>query len=84
MVIASLRREKIISWRVPRVSSIYKIEILTDSNTYNVTSYCIKGSCNPAINPSVGKFELTLANPNDKYTDVFSTGDLVKFFKDFS
>lgn len=84
MVIVSLRREKIISWRVPRVSSIYKIEILTDSNTYNVTSYCIKGSCNPAINPSVGKFELTLANPNDKYTDVFSTGDLVKFFKDYS
>ena len=66
------------------VQSIYKLEIVTSSTTYDVTSYIGKASCTPAINPSVGKFEITLYNPEDKYTDLFSSGDSVKFFKDYA
>lgn len=84
MAITSLRREKIYVWRPPSVSSMYKIEVVTSSDTTNVNAYCEKASFKSTIQPGVGKFEVTILNPNDTFKDKFSPEDTVKFYKDYA
>ncbi len=68
---------------IPTVSSAYKIQVLTSSETYDVNSYCEKASFKSTIQPNIGKFEVSLLNPNDVFKDKFSPEDKVNLKKDY-
>jgi len=81
--VTSIKRARPTIWIPPSVMSIYAIEIETSEGTTDVTGYCEKASFKSTIQPGVGTFEVVLMNPNDKFTDKFSSEDKVKLKKDY-
>jgi len=81
--VTSIKRVRPTVWIPPSVMSAYLIKISTDSQTYEVNKYCEKASFKFPIAPSVGSCDVVLLNPEDKFTDKFSSGDTIELYKDY-
>jgi len=70
-------------WIPPIYNPVYKIEVVTSSNTYDITSIMIEGEYTDGITETIGSFEFKIDNSSEIYTDLFSPYDKVNIYMDY-
>ena len=67
----------------PLYNAIYKLEIVSDSGTYDITDIVIEGEYTNGVTETVGSFSITFDNSKGNYTNTFSIYDKLNIYIDY-
>lgn len=67
----------------PTFSPIYKIEVVTNSRTYDITTPLIEGEYTDGITETIGSFNLNIDNSSGTYTNLFNIYDTINIYMDY-
>jgi len=67
----------------PLYDAVYKIEVISDGTTYDITLDLIEGKYTDGITDTIGDFEFKIQNGGEDYTDIFSVYDEVRVYLDY-
>jgi len=67
----------------PRFTAIVKIQIVTDSNTYDITDFIEDGSWTDGATEGIGSFSFKILDPNKTYSNNVSAYDTIKIYIDY-
>lgn len=85
--ILSLGRPKPIPvyvWIPPTYSPVFKIEIVSQGVSYDVTDIVIEGDYTDGITETIGNFNFKIDNSNQTYSSLFSPYDQIKIYMDYA
>ncbi|MHA1690047.1 MAG: hypothetical protein ACTSU7_00285 [Candidatus Heimdallarchaeaceae archaeon] len=67
----------------PRFSPIYKIEIITDTETIDLTDFLVKGEYTDGITDSIGSFNMQFLDPVNNIIGRVEEFDTIKIYLDY-
>jgi len=70
-------------WIPPVDGSIFKVEVVTSTDTYDVTNFILEGEYTDGITETIGNFSFKIDNSAEQYTDLFSIYDTVKIYMNY-
>ena len=70
-------------WIPPTDGSIYKIEVITNTTTYDVTTNLIEGEYTDGITQTIGEFSFKIDNSAEQYSNIFNIYDTVKVYMNY-
>lgn len=70
-------------WVPPTDGAIFKVEIVTDSTTYDVTDEIIEGEYTDGITETIGNFSFTIDNSVQQYANAFSIYDQLNIYMNY-
>lgn len=71
------------TWIPPIFNPIYKIEIVTSTETVDVTDFVISGEYTDGVTSTIGYFTFTIDNSTQEYTDKFRIYDKINIYLDY-
>jgi len=82
--IVSGRKIRPFVWVPPTNEIEYKIEIVTNSETYDVTENIVEGEYTDGITETIGNFTFTIDNTGQDYTNKFNLYDRIRIYMDYA
>ncbi len=70
-------------WIPPTDGSIYKIEIVTSSQTYDVTDFILQGELIDGVTETIGSFNFEIDNSAQQYANAFSIYDTLNVYMNY-
>jgi len=67
----------------PRFSPIYKIEIVTDTETLDLTNFLVKGEYTDGVTDSIGAFNMRFLDPSNNIIGRVEEFDTIKIYLDY-
>lgn len=67
----------------PKFNPVWKIEVETKSDTYDITDLLKDGEYTNGITENIGSFNLTIDNSGNRFTGVFKIYNKVKIYTDY-
>ena len=68
----------------PTLDAEFKVEIVTSSETIDITDDIISGEYTDGVTETIGNFTFTIDNNNSTYSDKFSLYDEIRIYSDYS
>lgn len=67
----------------PKFSPVYKVEIITNTETIDVTDFVYEGDFNDGVTESIGDFNFVLIDPSNNLSGRISEFDGIKIYLDY-
>ena len=67
----------------PAFSPVWKIEVVTDTDTFDVTEILVDGNYTDGVTSTIGSFEFRILDPNNYYTSKFEEFDTINVYLDY-
>ena len=67
----------------PAFAQIWKIEIITTTETYDVTNYILDGEYTDGVTGTIGEFKFTIDNSTQVYSDTVDLWNQVKVYMNY-
>lgn len=84
MPVKSIKRAPSRLWIPPTYDALFKINIVTSSETIDITDDIITGGYTDGITETIGNFTFTIDNMDQTYTDKFNLNDEIKIYSDYA